>query len=181
MEGKYKNLDKKLKEQNLGHRKEKPPGLIELIVEQDPCKIPGYVCIPEVEYRRENPNKENGETYELLPIDPRNGSKQGEYNLLPIVEPYDPNKNIVKGYIYIPGWESPIPINLPTIVPEKEIGKYIGIVPVEEPKSKCKPEGVYWLPVYEPDCSRPGEYVLVPGVGYVWTPSLKPKFDEIKP
>jgi len=163
MEGKYINLDERLIEQTR-NRKEKPFGLIELIVEPDP-------------------NEENGGTYKILPINPRNRSKQGEYRLLPMptVEPdSNPNKNITKGYIHIPGWEGYIPIELPIRVPEEEIEKYIGIVPVKDPKSRCKPEGVYWLPVLEPDCSRPGEYVLVPGVGYVWMPSLKPKFDEIK-
>jgi len=169
MDGEYKNLDKRLQEQNSRHGKEKPSGLMEFIyhippisVRPDPCKTPGYVC--------------------LLPIVPGDKSKQGEYRLLPLprIEP-DPNKDIVKeGYVYIPGWEGYIPIKLPVRVPEGEIEKYRDIVPVRGPKSKCRPEGVYWIPEHEPDCSRPGEYVLTPGVGYMWIPSLKPKFDFFK-
>ena len=161
MDGEYINLDKRLQEQNSRHGKEKPLGLMEFIyhilpssVKQDPCKIPGYVCIPEREYRRGTPPP------------------------MPIVEPgpYKENiENTIEGYVYIPGWEGYIPIKLPARVPEGEIGKYRGIVPVINPESKCRPEGVYWIPEYEPDCSRPGEYVLIPGVGYIWTPSLKPK------
>jgi hypothetical protein len=199
MDGEYKNLDKRLQEQNSRHGKEKPSGLMEFIyqilpssVEQDPCKIPGYVCIPERKFRRgtpfpmpivkPDPDKENDRIYKPLPLNPNDKPEQGKYHLLPLprIEP-DPNKDIVKeGYVYIPGWEGYIPIKLPVRVPEDEIEKYRGIVPVRDPESKCRPKGVYWIPEREPDCSRPGEYVLTPGVGYIWIPPLKPKFDFFK-
>jgi hypothetical protein len=181
MDGKYKNLDKRLQEQQSIYRKEKPPGLIKLIVEPadpmlgyDPCKIPGYVCIPEREYRRRDPilpmpivepdpNKENDGEYRLLPINYLDKSKRREY------------ENFVEGYVYIPEWKATIPIKLPIIVPEEEIGKYEGIVPVEKPKPGRIPEGIYWFPELEPDWSHPGKYMLVPEKGYVWMPELKPK------
>jgi len=85
MEGKYINLDKRLQEQNPRH----PVG-------QDPCKILGYVCIPEEKYRRKGP------TFPMPIVEPDpNKENDGIYKILPIMEP-NQNKNLREGYVWIP-------------------------------------------------------------------------------
>ncbi len=157
MDGKYTNLDERLQEQNLRHGR-KPSELLELIVKHDPCKIPGYACIPEREYRRRDstfpmpivepdPNNKNDGIYRILPINPEDKLKQGEYHLLPIMEP-NQNKNPGEGYVWIPEETVWIPERGQIMVPHKYIHTKI-----------------------------PGEIVYIPGLGYGFIPykyTLKP-------
>jgi hypothetical protein len=160
MGGEYTNLDKRLQEQNLRHGKEKPPELTKLIVEQDPCKIPGYICIPEREYRRRDstypmpivepdPNNKNDGIYKILPIpiNPEDKPKQGEYHLLPIMES-NQNKNPGEGYVWI--------LEETVLIPER---------------------GQIMVPREYIHTRIPGEMVYIPGLGYGFIPykyTLKP-------
>ena len=118
MGGEYINLDKRLQQQqqqNLRHGKEKPPELTKLIVEQDPCKIPGYICIPEREYRR----RDSTSPMPIVEPDPNN-KNDGIYHLLPIMEP-NQNKNPGEGYVWIPEETVLIPERGPIMVPREYI------------------------------------------------------------